>query len=514
MCVNGKFVYNAGKRLYVPCGHCPACQQSKANKRAIRIQNNYPDDGKTVMAMFTLTYDDMFIPYIRKSDLPLAVASDYIDACSLKEFIDYSDEWDTDLELPIYRDFTLRKVPCNKKDYRRTNSRLRFYHKDCRTKFWRYKKVRISRNTKASVDVCTVHDWHSIDYYIKHSLKSDSDKVSVCLYSDLQKFFKRFRINLQRSYGLTFPFSYYACSEHGSKNSRAHFHVLIFFPARYYTQVKLSVIKSWPFDYRLSKRSDFRIATHPAHYVATYVNCHEYVPELLLHSSVKPKQSYSQGFGMAKEHLSLRSIFEKFNRRTYWIDREKQVKNSLAVTPVAIPSYVTSRYAPKCKGYSRLAMDTLYSIAKEPKRLCQYARSLSYVDDDLHKNITMLTNKRNYWLDNGFSADDFALFYSQVWSVDASTRLRLSHQDFDTPGKLLQYYFNIDDYVGKILDTGEVIHQSVYDSMISEKVPLDKLELDPNKFQDTISRNNILLRAYQRRKHQKYVNADKYADAQ
>ena len=42
---------------------------------------------------------------------------------------------------------------------------------------------------------------------------------------DLQKFFKRLRINLKREYHEFSPkLRYYACGEYGSKTKRAHYH--------------------------------------------------------------------------------------------------------------------------------------------------------------------------------------------------------------------------------------------------------------------------------------------------
>ena len=87
MCTNRKYIRNqyTGKRMIVPCGKCDACKQAKANRVAQRIRSSIPDGFVGIFA--GLTYDEKYIPYIKKQDLE-------------------NNELDT---IPIYRDYTVRR---------------------------------------------------------------------------------------------------------------------------------------------------------------------------------------------------------------------------------------------------------------------------------------------------------------------------------------------------------------------------------------------------------------------
>ena len=69
MCLYQRYIKNpyTGKDVYVKCGHCNACLQEKAARRTSRIRNNVCS-GQTALFV-TLTYANMFVPYVRRSDL-------------------------------------------------------------------------------------------------------------------------------------------------------------------------------------------------------------------------------------------------------------------------------------------------------------------------------------------------------------------------------------------------------------------------------------------------------------
>ena len=69
MCTQQRWITNhyTGNKIYVKCGHCKACLQEKANKRAQRIKNEYTSDK--IILFVGLTYDRDSCPYIKESDL-------------------------------------------------------------------------------------------------------------------------------------------------------------------------------------------------------------------------------------------------------------------------------------------------------------------------------------------------------------------------------------------------------------------------------------------------------------
>lgn len=501
MCQNYKEVrIKGGRKLFVPCGHCDACLQDKADKRAIRISNHYADDGNMEMAMCTLTYDDKFIPYIKKSDIEVALHARYIDTHQVDSSVDYSDgEFkENEIELPVYRDYDMRWCNISRKDvFNYHPSLIKFSKKGllaCKPQ-----SVCVDSEFK-SIDnvVCEVPNHFSLDSL--PTLHHYPDRISVAYYPDVQKFFKRVRQNLFRN-GYTFPISYYSCSEYGSKFSRAHFHVLFFYPKGYFYEIKCAVTQSWPYDYRLSKRSDFRKAIHPSSYVASYVNCVSNVPSILQKSSFRQKHSYSFRFGTNKRHLTLPKVSESFRRNDFLIYNEKVVDGTLISTPSVLPSYVVSRYAPKCKGYCRLDYDERFDIAKKPEKLFGFYKRLEYNSPiECHRDMVMLRNKQKEWLQAGLSIDDFALFWSRAWSLRASKVLMLAHHEFDTPKRLFQYYYNIKEFYD-----GSIDHEALQENMFN--LPKDyAYEIDPNKFDDVLSAHWRSFQRYHYYKKCKHVN--------
>lgn len=507
MCQNIKEIRIAGDRkLYVPCGHCDACLQDKADRRAMRISNHYADDGNMEMAMATLTYDDRYIPYIKISDIKTALAVRSINNDQMQAFTDFKDEEFTNniISLPVYRDYDMRWVNVSR---RKIFDYCPSLVKRSRTGFLACRDFPCCASSEyLSIDTvdCEIPNHFSVDS-LPH-LHHYPDRISVAYYPDVQKFFKRLRQNLTRN-GFSFPISYYSCSEYGSKFSRAHFHVLLFYPKGYFFEVKCALAQAWSYDYRLSKRSDFRIATHPSSYVASYVNCGSNVPSILQKSSFRQKHSYSFRFGTNKAHLSLSQIKKSFDRNDFFVYNEK-VKDGVSISiPSVVPSYVISRYAPKCKGYSRLTDDERFDIAIQPERLFGYYKKIDYLSPkDCHRDMVMLRNKQKEWLDLGFSKVDFAQFYARSWSLRASKVQLLAHSQFDTPKKLFQYYFNINYFY-----CGTYSHEVLEDNMFN--LPNDyAYEVDPNKFDDVKRKHLQSFQRFHYYKKSKHVNAELFND--
>ena len=61
MCTNQREIINkyTGHKLYVKCGHCPACLQEKAAHRVLGLKQK--DSPLTDTIMCTLTYREMIV---------------------------------------------------------------------------------------------------------------------------------------------------------------------------------------------------------------------------------------------------------------------------------------------------------------------------------------------------------------------------------------------------------------------------------------------------------------------
>ena len=94
MCVNQRWIVNKynGKDFYVKCGHCEACLQEKAAKRATRIRNQVPISGQ--MCLFvTLTYAPDSVPWVFKADLENRLEHVNIFRSSLKRYVRYKKDY-------------------------------------------------------------------------------------------------------------------------------------------------------------------------------------------------------------------------------------------------------------------------------------------------------------------------------------------------------------------------------------------------------------------------------------
>ena len=113
MCTNQREIVNkyTGHKLYVKCGHCPACLQEKAAHRVSRIKAQNSDATETYM--LTLTYRNECVPYVRREDaylfsrnklgLSCAFPSPPDSNCNRSVFL-YSQQ------LPVYRDMDYRWI--------------------------------------------------------------------------------------------------------------------------------------------------------------------------------------------------------------------------------------------------------------------------------------------------------------------------------------------------------------------------------------------------------------------
>lgn len=170
MCTNSRYITNrfTHKRVLVSCGKCEACIQERAARRATRIRN-HAKDGYLCLFV-TLTYSPDFLPFVYKDDLK--VSDDYIN---------------------IYRAADIRH----------------------------YRKKDVKSIGVRPIDSVFLGDDALLSSYgVKSPVGSPADRVSVIYYKDVQNFFKRLRINLNRDYGITEYISYFSCSEYGPRSHR------------------------------------------------------------------------------------------------------------------------------------------------------------------------------------------------------------------------------------------------------------------------------------------------------
>ena len=450
MCTHKKWISNKyGKRILVKCGHCPACLQEKAIKRASRIKNNYKS-GQIVLFV-TLTYRNDCIPYFYASDFYRAerYQAQYDNIVLHEKAGEYY------RRVPVIRDCSVRLV-------RRGSS-------------YQSKLTRIhGYNLLGDV---SIPDFGYYDF--KYLNNQSCDKVGVSLYSDVQKFFKRLRINVQRE---GFPdvaqsIKYFSCSEYGPTTCRPHFHLLLFIPCGSYALIKRAIIKSWTYDSRIRLPQSIQIAKNAASYVSSYVNSDMSLSKTLQSSVFRPRHSYSKGFGFGLECFSLDSVLQAYRQRNLRYTITHNREGALVNDSVLFPFYVLHRYFPKIKGYCRLNANALLSICQTPELLGFYASRLDYTYDDLLNNTRLLRNKIAA---SGLDPFEYGKIYSNIWTLRASNILEDWYKAQDSKLNVLYAYDNLVE----LLD-GCVFNERLNHFVDDEDILC--LETNPNLFPSNLS---------------------------
>lgn len=347
MCLYQRYIKNpyTGKDVYVKCGHCNACLQEKAARRTSRIRNNV-SSGQTALFV-TLTYANIFVPYVRRSEL--------------KSF---------EFSVPVYRDASIRR--------NRVGSDYKFF-----------KTIKRQTSKIANIDydnsINFLQDGEKVPEVdrLLHLKRYSKDKIGVVLYSDLQRFYKRLRVILQRKYQVTSSFSYFGCAEYGPSTKRPHFHVLIFVPSSE-TQLYISAIsEAWQFDSISRKRKGIQIARNASSYVSAYVNSNTRLSKFYTLHSIKPRHSYSQGFGMQNPFFSFENVVKSSEKSDFGYNKTIMRNSIPTVIDCAIPKYVIDKFFPRFLGYSSMPTDSLLQLLQCPT----FNRCISYIGSYYRSNF-------------------------------------------------------------------------------------------------------------------------------
>lgn len=479
MCTNSRYIYNpyARRSILVKCGKCDACLQEKACARSNRIRNNFTSG--TIALFCTFTYTNDFIPFVYRSDLMSSKS-----------------------EIHVYRRSKGRFV------YSKKNG-LRF---------------------KKSPGISVIDSFFvpfeyrsSIDCQgLKSLVGLDSDKIGVCLNSDMQKFFKRLNQILLRDYNYDTKYSYFYCSELGSHTHRPHFHALIFIPISAETTFRHAIIKAWPYA-DISRTSKYiEVAKDAASYVSSYVNSHFSISSPLSFSKFKAQHNYSHGFGVFLDCFSLPSILQKIDQRDlhYYRQRKSYGVSEFDVLPV--PKYVINRYFPYCKGFSCLSPGTLERILLRTDEITKYLNDgeqivdfttqgkhyfipllhrsyianpvYNYSSAETYKIYVRIENAYKYFHDvTGLSRYDYVHYYMDAWQLNATQHFVESFKDISVIDDFSDFYENIYD-----MFTGSVHSPTL------ECLPIS-FQLDPNARKDVIEKTQTFTILYDKLDKQKKV---------
>lgn len=479
MCVNQKWVKTPYMRhpVLVKCGHCKACQQEKANARAMRIKNNVRSGE---IALFvTLTYTNECVPYVFEDD----VRQLYRDFNNSK----LNNDGKLASYLKIYRDCEYRRV--------RTSSDYEM----------RYKKVPSKKYIR---ELCIEYeDLEKRPQCLLHPLEGCANRVGVLQYKDVQDFFKRLRINLQRKYDYKGNFSAFVASEYGETTFRPHFHLLLFIRYEDEALFRHAIREAWPYaDWPKLPRA-IETARDAASYVASYTNCGSDFPAFLTLSDFRPKSSHTKAFGLVNDHFTLPSIKEKIRKRDLTYPVAKVTMDGFSTVDILLPKYVINRYFPLFKGHSKLPTPALLELLKNPKRLRPYSKQLDLSPDDLHSIFVRLDNAYKRYIkclnlkDSYVSKCAFASDYVECHHVRNMNVLKMFYENKDNIPLLLMY----DNWSECFIRDTSVYWSNFVVKQLNENPKLRMYE-NPNTFPHVVSKDWSLTDLFEKKMKTKKVN--------
>ena len=449
------------KKVLVKCGKCEACQQEKALARANRIRNNVTDG--TIALFVTLTYSNDFVPYVKKED---------IKNCTI--------------DLPVYRRCDGRYV------FDRHSGKKRF------------RKIH-NESVIANVDASQFVDKRT-NYY-QHLVGMPSNCVGVNWYPDIQDFYKRLRINLQRNYNYEKYFSFFSCVEYGGHTYRPHSHHLLFIPREDENIFRSAIVQAWPYADKSRTSRFIEVARDAASYVASYVNSNTNLLPLMQTDFFKQKHSASKDFGVVLDCFKLPQIIQKIDNGDLVYRRRKKFDGDSSVIDVPIPQYVLHRYFPKCKGFGWLDSSQLRAILLDPQKAGTILNDYGTIQNKLDNPIYHFSSSESYRIyvrlencykrfhrETGLSRFDYAFYYERCWNLYSAMCERMMHVAFQ------EMNLNYADFY----ENGfEVVDNPAIAPTLSNL--LNEITLDPNKRLDIVNKTNNFRTLFSRLNKQRKV---------
>lgn len=297
-CVRPTIITNkVGERVTVPCGHCAACLSMKSSNLAklCVLESTF----HLFTTFVTLTYDQENLPVCR----PVSYGSNT---------------------------FFINVTP-------RLNC---VYENNC---------VGILNNPNNLSSIPFIFE-KVYDPYAKTPYNFAEGFIPYVSKVDVQNFMKRLRYyisefaeknNLQNE-----KIRYFICSEYGPAHFRPHFHLLLFYDAAWLREELSGFLhSSWKFgniDYS-------QVQNHGgcSSYVASYCNCHSYLPEIYFSKGLRPFVLHSIGLGQE----SFKPQFEKILKGECTDTPRCSIQFGDRIREVFAPLSLSSSLLPRCFHY-------------------------------------------------------------------------------------------------------------------------------------------------------------------
>lgn len=347
------------------CGVCSACKAEKASYRTRLIKSHSPldcDGNKMICYFITLTYNNLYIPYVLKSELLKA-------------------------QNHVFEHHDIQQVPIR---------RIKDPYNECHISESPidYVTIEFGKNfrpfgpdaiDKLSPLQTKLRKGKVVDAFppsLDESKYIDNFPISVCYSKDFQCFVKRLREYLYARYEDA-QLSYYFAPEYGPTTSRFHIHALIWLPSFLSeSQVKDAICDNWKYADRGLTEPYVIVPYDAAGYVSSYVNCSSDVSELLLHY-FKLRPSHSLRFGFTKDRYSASQIYKNFveKRDVSILEPHRNEAGLIEYSPSPCPSSLLYRYFPIFPGYTRVAYNSLLDALRDPKKFFSFSQDYNNLTD-------------------------------------------------------------------------------------------------------------------------------------
>lgn len=346
-CNNPVLVHTSKGPLYVNCGHCVQCSNSKRHK--LNLLLDLEIQSCKYCEFITLTYSDDFLPYL-----------------------DFNSFFDNKLKLGLNVDL----LPVH------LGNRVSY-------SFGRSVLDKSSQNVFVPFRIISKH-FNS--YALSHSLNSYNKRVDayfelfpyrkrgcrvanivpILWYSDLQKFIKRFRAFCAKSFDASFR--YFAIGEYGTNSLRPHWHIVLLHnslrlrnsfndvvslsgstrenPRECSSEVFNSTL--WTYGDITTKTTDGRISS----YISSYVNQSADFPAIL--DAFPQKEFHSIFLG---ENRSFKQVADLFRDGQFEDLCSSHLKDSKGfLRSVSLPSTSYDRFNLRLSGFNIQDYKATYAL--------------------------------------------------------------------------------------------------------------------------------------------------------
>lgn len=189
---------------------------------------------------------------------------------------------------------------------------------------------------------------------------------------DLQLFFKRLRSKISYYHGTQTTLRYFVAGEYGPTTFRPHYHMLLWFDNPNLVQsIKNYIYEAWKsFTCHKSLSSFLRrnkcVFVHGSaeSYVAGYLNCFTYLPEILKQKPFRPFHLQSSNPPIGAIRILKESLEQLLSGNVTTVSLRRQ--SSGDVVELSLWRGLENRFFPKCIGFSRSTpfdRRTLYKIS-------------------------------------------------------------------------------------------------------------------------------------------------------